>query len=180
MPIPLLWLGAGLAAGYSALRYADKEHANRQSMGASPGTTTTPVAPGDGSIVCCGIYGVFEHTGIWVDGRIIELAGNGLVRAVSPERFLQHRSGEHIFVACNEAGEPLAEDAVACRAAHKVYTYMPYNLIDNNCHQLCASLITDSQASLTGFGELNNLMAACYQSKVFWQPAVWDAGRHVF
>lgn len=179
MPIPLLWLGAGLAAGYSALRYADKEHADSHALGASPGTITTPVSPADGSVVCCGIYGVLEHTGIWVDGRIIELAGNGLVRAVSPERFLQNRSGEHIFVACNDREQPLAEDAIAFRAAHKVYTYMPYNLIDNNCHQLCASLMTDSQASLTGFGELNSLIAASYRSKVYWHPAAWDARRHV-
>ena len=46
------------------------------------------VIPVNGSVVCCGICGALTHTGLWVNGGIIELSGSGLVRTVSPERFI--------------------------------------------------------------------------------------------
>jgi hypothetical protein len=46
------------------------------------------VIPINGSVVCCGIFGALTHTGLWVNGGIIELSGSGLVRTVSPERFI--------------------------------------------------------------------------------------------
>lgn len=48
-----------------------------------------------GAIVCCGVGGVLEHTGIWTeDNMIIEFDGNGLIKPISPTRFIKERSGK--------------------------------------------------------------------------------------
>ena len=46
--------------------------------------STQVVAPINRSVVCCDIFGALTHTGLWVNGGIIELAGSSLVRSVSP------------------------------------------------------------------------------------------------
>jgi len=76
MPLPLVWIGAGIAA-LAAGNQLLKEHQRSEGITASfPGDDPTRVVPKDGAIVCCGIYEVFEHSGIWIDGRIVELRGN--------------------------------------------------------------------------------------------------------
>lgn len=168
MAAPLIWLGAGLAA----LAIADKER--RSPKGSQvihyPGESVMQVSPTDGAVVCCGIYGVFDHTGIWVDGQIIELKGNGLVRAVSPSRFLANRSGERIFVLCDAAGNAIENQRAASIALSKVFTYSEYDVLKNNCHRFCWQCISDERERVTAFTQLNQLLATHYQTRLRWHP----------
>lgn len=163
MPIPFLWLGAGGAAIFAGVKYADKRHSV---------TTSTAVVPVDGAIVCCGIFGVFEHTGIWLDGNIIELKGNGLIRAISPARFVAHRSGELISVACNEKGEPLVAAPAALRAVTKLYQYSEYDVLSNNCHRFVWHCISGNKDPLTRFSDLHKRLGQHFCCQVSWQRLI--------
>ena len=72
MPVPLIWLGAGLAALYAGVKYSDSQ-AYRGAVAHMPGESDLGVLLLDGCIVSCGVFGVFDHCGIWIDGNIIEL-----------------------------------------------------------------------------------------------------------
>lgn len=129
MPIPLLWIGAGIAACYAGGVAQKRYKESNLKVGHFPGEGTQIISPINGSIVCCGIYGVFEHTGIWCDGTIIELRGNGLVRAISPERFIEDRTGDQIFIACDNDCAPLIDPITIERASAKLYQYSEYHVI---------------------------------------------------
>ncbi|WP_088331398.1 hypothetical protein [Lacimicrobium sp. SS2-24] len=168
MPIPLLWLGLGAGALFATQQW----HKDRQrhQIKFHPGETDVAVRPQNGAVVCCGIYGAFDHSGIWVEDNVIERAGNGLVRAISPQRFTARRSGNTIFVACGEEGEVLADPSVAEKAAAQVYQYEDYHLLKNNCHQFVAGCLTPNQHSITFFSELNQLLSAHYHCRLSWHP----------
>jgi hypothetical protein len=69
------------------------------------------VKPEIGAIVCCGVGGILDHTGIWVgDNTIVELDGNGLIKAISVQRFTKKRSGKHNFIACDSTAKPIASE----------------------------------------------------------------------
>ncbi|MGL5390163.1 MAG: hypothetical protein ACRDA8_02025, partial [Shewanella sp.] len=92
MALPLLWIG-GAALGAVLLADEQKQRQQlererllgrapqyplgRQGMMAAPSQWQTgfkQVKPQAGSIVCCYVYGVIEHTGIWcADDCLIEL-----------------------------------------------------------------------------------------------------------
>lgn len=170
MPIPLIWLGAGLAVCYAtgaATKEFKKVNSNVRFF---PGEGKRPVSAEDGAIVCCGIYGLFEHTGIWIDNTIIELKGNGLIRAISPERFLQNRSGEHIYIACDQRDRPLIEPLIIQRAASKLYQYSEYHVLDNNCHRFVWKCLSDQNHSITSFSDLNQAIFKHFKSTISWQP----------
>ena len=94
------------------------------------------VEPEVGAIVCCGLGRIFDHTGIYIgDDTIVELAGSGLVKAVSMKRFLAERSGENIFIACDSNAKPLVNDLAAQKASEQVFNYYEYDVINNNCHR---------------------------------------------
>ena len=129
--------------------------------------------PLNGTVVCCGIYEKLTHTGIWLNDGIVELAGNGLIRTVSPERFLAERSGQVIYGLGNVAKEPLASTDVAVRAAERLFHYEEYNVVTNNCHQFvarCFSSFTDKKVTL--FNELNTLLVDFYQQPLYFYPFV--------
>jgi hypothetical protein len=140
-----------------------------------PGELTHKVEPLDGAAVCCGIYGVFEHTGIWVDGNIIELKGNGLIRAISPSRFTNGRSGNVIYLACDDNRLPLLDSGSASRAVSRLYEYSDYNIISNNCHKFAWNCVSGSKQRMTSFYDFNTALARHFSTQLSWCPI--DIGR---
>ena len=110
------------------------------------------------------------HRGVWVDGNIIELKGNGLIRGISPKRFLQERSGENIYIACDNKNNPLIQSETADRAVSRLFTYSEYDVMKNNCHKFVWQCISDDNLPLTRFSELNQKMAEHFASEINWHP----------
>lgn len=162
MPIPLIWLGAGAAAVYTGLKYADQQE--RYSCLPS-------VVPLDGSLVSCGIFGLFEHSGIWLDGNIIELKGNGLIRAISPARFLHKRSGQTIALACDPMAQPLVAEHAVTRAVAQLFQYSEYDLLANNCHRFVWNCVSGKNEALTHFSDLNRRLEQYFNCPVNWVKA---------
>ncbi len=171
MPIPLIWLGAGLIAAAAGVEYTREQQKRSGDVGIFPGECDSPVEPEDGAIVCCGIYGVFQHTGIWLNGKIVELAGTGLIRAISPERFLANRSGERIFLACDAAHNVLTTQEIVNRTAATIFQYSAYDVVDNNCHRYVNRCLTGTNPKITRFGQLNASIATQFSTPVHWQLA---------
>jgi hypothetical protein len=161
MPIPLLWLGAGIAACYAGGVAQKRYKESTLSVDHFPGEGTTGASVINGAIVCCGI---------WCDGAIIELRGNGLIRAISPERFIQDRSGDQIYIACNDKSQPLINENSLARATSKLYQYSEYHLIKNNCHRFVWQCISGESRPLTSFLELNNALFTHFACPISWQP----------
>jgi hypothetical protein len=135
---------------------------------AMPGESPHMVSPVNGSIVSCGIYGVLDHTGIWVDGNIYELAGNGLVRCISPDRFIGERTGRRIFVACDTANSPLHSSDAASRAKDLLYSNVDYHLLKDNCHKFVATVLANKNVKITSFSDLNKFLYNFFQESVRW------------
>lgn len=171
MPLPLVWIGAGLAAIAAGNHLVKEQQKSAGIVGHHPGDSHVRVEPKNGSIVCCGVYEVLDHSGIWVDGRIVELNGNGLIRAVSPARFLDDRSGEKMFVACDETFSPLFDEVAAERAASQVFQYSDYHVLNNNCHRFVRSCLTGDNKRITAFTELNEILSEHFAAAIHWQPA---------
>jgi len=172
--IPLIWLGAGLAAAYAGSQIAREKQIADGHIRHFPGGHQTAVMPADGAIVCCGIYELFQHTGIWLEGRIVELRGNGLIRAVSPERFLADRSGNRIYVAANENLQPLIDSVCVSRVIPQLYQYSEYDLITNNCHRFVNQCVTGRSQQITRFAELNENLSGHFSQQIHWQPADYN------
>lgn len=169
MPAPLLWLGAGAVALLAGAKYSN-DKTLEESVATEPGTSDKKVIPVNGAIVTCGIYEFFEHTGIWVDGNIIELKGNGLIRGISPNRFLHDRSGEVIYVACDANSNPLVAAGAVERAVSRLYSYSEYDVIKNNCHNFAWYCVSGENVSLTRFSELNQSIAERFNTAIHWHP----------
>lgn len=168
MAIPLLWIGAGALALLAGHHYS-KELRQQSRIQLMPGEGQQCVMPIDGAIVSCGVFGLFEHTGIWLDGNIVELKGNGLIRAVSPTRFLQYRSGDHIYIACDADNVPLVAGQCAERASKRIFDYCEYDLFKNNCHQFVWQCLSGTSQELHLFSQLNQLMAEHFNGEIHWQ-----------
>ncbi len=171
MPLPLIWLGAGVIAAAAGVEYAREQQKSSGDVGVFPGDCDKTVKPSDGAIVCCGIYGVFQHTGIWLDGKIVELAGTGLIRAISPARFLANRSGDKVFLACNAEHNVLTHPDVITRTAATIFQYSNYDLVENNCHRFVNRCVTGTNPAITRFAQLNAAISRHYQCPVHWQIA---------
>lgn len=191
LALPLLWLGAAAVSALAAKSLVDdrKEQQRKRRFSYKPirlsdiGEYESPVAiyPSDlfettqkvkpvfGSLVCCGIGGVLDHSGIWVDeDTIIELDGNGLVKPLSSRRFTQERSGEHIYIACDSTGVPIASELAAQRAVSQIYQYRDYHMISNNCHQFIWQCFNPSGEALTTFKALNVSLARIFDRQIYW------------
>lgn len=191
MPLPLFWLGAAAVSALAVKELADdrKKQQHRRSrydraeylsdldkhespIAIYPSeifNTEQEVEPTLGSIVCCGIGGILDHTGIWVgDDTIIELDGNGLIKPLSSKRFTKERSGKKIFVACDSTGTPLSSEVAAQRAIAQIYQYRDYHVIENNCHQFIWQCIKPNDEGLTTFKALNMRLAKFHNKKVYW------------
>ncbi|NQZ06173.1 MAG: hypothetical protein HRT35_03340 [Algicola sp.] len=199
MPLPLILLGAGVLGAAAAVDHInDKAKAqqkqrlmhdepephflgeNRGKNGAAkmPSdilTDTTGVKPVPGSIVCCCVFNVLDHTGIWLENNVIvELWGKGMIRAVSPERFLHDRSGSNMFVACDSKGNPLVAEQTTLRAKEKIFSEWNYDLIDNNCHRFGWYCITGEDRKISSFTDFNDALAGLHHKKIYWDKALLD------
>lgn len=189
MPLPLLWLGAATVSAlavnelvqdrksqqklrHQKLRTLSEQGSNLEHVAIYPSSvfaTEQSVLPKPGAIVCCGIAGVLEHTGIWVgDNTIVELSGSGLVKAVSPQRFLDNRSGGEIFIAADSKGQALADNDAASRAVQEIYQFYDYDLLDNNCHHFVWQCYQPQSDNLTTFDRLNTNIAQYFDRVVYW------------
>ena len=191
MALPLLWLGAAALSAMAVKGLADDRKQMQKQRGNSYRAKTlleldeyeSPVAcypsdlfsfeekvkPNIGSIVCCGIGGVLDHSGIWIgENTIVELAGNGLVKAVSSERFIEERSGKHIFVACDSTAFALGNDNVAENAIAQIYQYKDYHLIKNNCHQFIWDCFANNDKQLTTLKSLSIAIAHYHNRVIYW------------
>lgn len=188
MALPLIWLGGALiGAGIIAedrerrrkierdrrLKRGSCNDTSNNSLGAWPSLydeSFKKVKPIPGAIVCCYVFGVIEHTGIWLgDDTLIELHGSGLIRAVSTNRFLAGRTGNEIFLACNHKHQVLVDEAILANAQAQLFNYRDYDVFDNNCHRFVWSCLTGSEESLSSFEKLNDNLA-----KYFGEPIYWD------
>ena len=169
MPVPLLWFGAGAIALLVGTNYRNYKRFNKSNSPIS-GHTNLAVDPINGAIVSCGVYGLFEHTGIWVNGNVLELKGNGLIRCVSPSRFLQQRSGDYIYVACDDKYNPLIQLGAADRATSLLFSYSEYDVISNNCHKFVWHCISAENIPLTRFSKLNQKIAEHFATVIHWHP----------
>jgi hypothetical protein len=190
MALPLIWLGAGalglLAAnayqkelltkdrerqGYSPKKLSENE-LSRNAVGKYPSEyfdTEIKVKPVAGSIVCCTLAGVLEHTGIYIgDDTIIELHGDGLVKGVSKQRFIENRSGSKVFVSCDRQARPLFSDDIATRACTQIYQYHEYDLLKNNCHNFVWQCCAKQSATITTFNQLNKRLASYFKQRIYW------------
>jgi len=127
------------------------------------------VEPKVGAIVCCGLGGILDHTGIYVgDNTIVELAGSGLVKAVSMKRFLEERSGKQIFIACDSNAQPLVNDLVAQKASEQLFNYYEYDFISNNCHRFIWQCFAQRDDDLSTFKTLSYKIAQYYNRVLYW------------
>ncbi|MCV2884126.1 hypothetical protein OE749_05425 [Aestuariibacter sp. AA17] len=171
MPAPLVWLGLGLASLYASDSLTKAYQRTKGRVVYYPGESELPVKPVNGAVVTCGIFGVFDHTGIWCDDHIVELKGNGLIRGVSPERFLHGRSGEKIYVACDQADQPLIAPEAFQRASEQLFQYSRYHVLDNNCHRFVWQCLSGQRERLTRFTELNTRMCQHFSTPIHWHVA---------
>jgi hypothetical protein len=125
-------------------------------------------APVNGSIVTCGVYGVLDHTGIWVNGNIYELAGSGLVRCVSPERFVGDRSGSQVYIACDTSNNALFDIDAAERAQYLLFSNIDYHLLSENCHKFVAEVLANQDVDITSFSDLNTFLNVFFSSSIRW------------
>lgn len=187
MPLPLLWLGS---AAMGALLLADEREKRQQLerdrlLGKAPWQTTgcqamvaapsqwqkgfKQVSPQPVSIVCCYVFWVIEHTGIWLaDDCLVELHGSGLIRAVSVKRFLAGRTGSQIYIACNHQHQPLIASDMVSRAELAIYQYREYDLFDNNCHRFVWSCLCGEELAIKSFNELNQKLAGYFKQGIYW------------
>lgn len=191
MPLPLLWIGAAAASAMAIKGLADDRKSQQKKRRkcarvqtlADIGTHESPIAiyptdmfdtvqytkPEFGAIVCCGIGGVLDHTGIWVgDNTIVELDGNGLIKPVSPRRFTDDRSGKGIFIACDSNGKPLVNEIAAQRAIEQIYQQRDYHVLDNNCHQFIWQCFNPHGDNLTTFKSLSIKLAEQFDRVIYW------------
>jgi len=198
MPLPLVWLGAAALSAFAVKGLADDRKSQQKQRKDSYKpltlreslTNESPVAiyPSDlfsseqkvkptlGAVVCCGIGGVLEHTGIWIgDNTIIELDGKGLIKPLSSERFTAERSGKQIFIACDSTAKPLADEHIAKQAINQIYQYRDYHMISNNCHQFIWQCFQPNNDTTSTFKDLNEKLAHYFDRKVYWD--VCDCGK---
>lgn len=133
------------------------------------------IQPEVGAIVCCGLGGVLDHTGIYIgENTIVELSGSGLVKAVSMQRFLAERSGKHIYVACDSNAEPLISDLAAQKASEQIFNYYEYDVIKNNCHRFIWQCFQQDKSELTTFKSLSQNLAKYYNRIIYWDLCKLD------
>lgn len=186
MALPIV---AAVALGAAVYHEAKKSHYkkleserssgvkdSRNSVKKSPSdsySSNIKVRPVAGSIVCCEVYGVLDHTGIWIDqDTIVELSNNGLVKAVSTQRFLDERSGDNIFIACDNRHQPIVIPEAIERAISSVFTYRGYDVIENNCHRFVNYCLTGTEQELTRFQSLNDSLFKLSGKNIYWDKVL--------
>lgn len=109
------------------------------------------VVPVVGSILHCALFGA-DHTGIYIgNGEIVELQGNGSIRATDVKGFMEGTNAISIYVACNKQHQPLGGIEIARRAEEMLGTNRQYNIIMDNCHQFTTGCITGNFENSNNF-----------------------------
>ena len=184
MAFPLLLAGAALGALF--LHGDQKEHLAAQDRSRHLPTTgpmgrePSEILPSShhaklvpGAIVCCEIYEAFIHTGLVIDDNtIVELHGNGLIRAISPQRFLKARSGQHIFIACDSHSTPIIVNASTQRAVNDIFTYHEYDLLKGNCYRHTWRWLCGEDKAIESFEEFNRLLSGFTKQPIYWDRVV--------
>ncbi|WP_417346872.1 hypothetical protein [Ferrimonas sp.] len=184
----LPWILAALAGGLAAADYKRGREKTRQrryhERSRSPQLKLRPsewdegkarVVPQPGSLVACHVYGAVEHVGVWVArDQIVELHGSGLVRVVSPRRFIHGRTGRKLFVCVDRHHRPLVMPGSVERAATTLYQYREYDLLRDNCYRFVWYCLTGEQRSFDTFGGLNRALAKLHHSDLYWDLARVD------
>ena len=132
-------------------------------------SSDTFVKPLPGSVICCEVFNMLDHSGIWIDENcIVELSNSGLIKAVSTQRFLDERSGENIFVACDQSHKPIIIEGAEQRAISQLFKYREYDVIDNNCHRFVQYCLSGQDLEITTFSTLNKHLATLSQKNIYW------------
>ena len=118
--------------------------------------TNKDVYPVKGSIVCCLLGAVLDHSGVYVgNDTIIHRDGDGYLAEVSPREFIERLSGVNpavtIFVSC-KGDNPVGSEKAAQRAREALYDpqHDGYNLLMKNCHQFCHYCLTGQKDNGAG------------------------------
>ena len=149
----------------------DLKHIGREPSDSHPSNEKVAMVPG--AIICCGVYGAFVHVGIAIDdNNIIELHGNGLVRAISRARFIDGRSGERLFIACDKNATALCDNDAADRAIRQLYSYRNYHVLKHNCYYFISEILTGKAQRVTTFDDFNMLLKNKFNSPVYWDEVV--------
>lgn len=168
MSLPLILAGAGIMA---VLNYR-RDRFGRE--GENIDVSTLNRLNLKGMVVSCGVFGVFQHTGIWTDRGIVELKGNGLVRIISPERFLQQRSGNGIFIACNNQNIPLSDPLIEANALLQVMHYMNYDLNHNNCYRFVCQCLSEEHHVTASFKQFEQKLEEHFSQEIYWSPLMTE------
>ncbi len=193
MPLPLLLLGAASFVGAAlTVDHLNEQRRNRESkrmdkddldlyLEGSEAALKLPsevltsdilVKPVPGAIVSCSVFSAFDHTGIWLDEQtIVELHGTGLIKGVTPARFLSKRSGNAIFVACDSKGEPLTIAGAFERSVGEIYNFREYDFIDNNCYRFTWYCASGEDKVIKSFNDFNRTLAQHHGKTVYWDRA---------
>jgi hypothetical protein len=131
--------------------------------------------PAIGSMVYCDFFHA-EHTGIYIgNGKIVHLDGNGKVKSVGHDSFLDRMDGLNtaisIYVSCNGA-DPVGCSEAARRARAMLNRRIDYNLLMNNCHQFTAGCLTGEFENGYNFFSLLKPLAEETLDANAWR--VWD------
>ncbi len=185
MPLPLFVIGASIFSGL-ALIDSYKKSLHKQDINRSindfkqsdkiigrepsellPSAMSHVLMPG--AIVCCHVYGAIEHTGIVIeDNLIVELHGDGLVKAVSEKRFLNNRSGSHLFIACDQQGVAFNYPVASNRACNEIFQFYDYNLLSQNCYSHTWFCLSGKREKITNFSEFNKKLFSLTAHKIHW------------
>lgn len=168
MPVPLVWLGAAVFGALSVNEINRAYTKRKNIIRAMPGESLDYTKPVNGSVVCCGIYGMLDHTGIWVNNNIYELSSSGLVRCVSPERFLGGRTGQKIYVACDTRNNALYRTEAATLAQSLLFSNIDYHLLSQNCHKFVADVLVGQGVDITSFSDLNSFLSCFFGAAIKW------------
>lgn len=189
MPLPLLWIGAGLVGAALTAEHAKAEANKREQQRLhhdeplphdddKNGSVKMPseILTSDftaklmpGTIVSCSVFNAFDHIGIWLEPDIIvELHGTGLIKAVSHARFLNNRSGNTLFAACDSKGQVLVVPQTLQRATKEIFNYWSYDVRKNNCYRFSWYCITGESKVISSFTQFNDQLAKYHKKKIYW------------
>lgn len=122
-----------------------------------------------GSIVCCGVYNGFIHTGLVLeDNLVLELHGSGLSRAVSYKRFLANRSGNTIFIASSSTGHPLKASLDEHLITSQIFAYHPYHISKFNCYSHTWFCMTGKRRPFASFEIFNQALFGYFEHSIYW------------
>lgn len=130
-----------------------------------------------GSILCTGLAGLWEHSGVYLGkGRIAELNSTGLIQAVSPKQFLCYGGGYEgrILIACQSEWHVHESETVARRAEEFLGSNRDYHMIMDNCHQFTSGCITGKTENIdNAFWMLEDTIRSefCPGGSFTWEPA---------